>query len=308
MITIPSEQRLLGALERARLEAASRGHDRVATRHLALGLLSGEDGGAAGLVRALGCETAALRRRLESSLPRTRRALEPAGPLPYSANAQRALALASEQARAASEHPVLRTGHLLLALLVLNGDVSRILRQAGVTAEALRERLGRLPGSSSSLPFLTVDAEAGVPVYQQIVQQIREGVAGGRLAPDDRLPTVRQLAAELGVAPGTTARAYQELEQAGVVVTGGPKGTRIAATRAPAVPEPERTATLVGLLRPVAVAASYLGASADEVRAALEQALAGIYPSDPAHDDAASDDDPSAALATAPLHSSSGIS
>jgi DNA-binding transcriptional regulator YhcF (GntR family) len=270
MITIRGEPRLHAALERAEREAAARGHDRVATRHLALGLL-GEDGGAAALIRAL-ADGDALRRRIEGSLPRARRPAGPPDVLPYSPNAQRSLALA---ARAAEESPV-RTEHLLLALLELDGGVARFLRGAGVTEERVRERAARLAPAASSLAFLAVSPDAAAPVYQQIVHGVREAVADGRLRAEDRLPTVRQLAAALGIAPGTAARAYQELEQAGVVVTDGARGTRVAPRPTADVEPEERAARLAALLRPVAVAASYLGASADEVRDALEDALAGI--------------------------------
>jgi len=102
-------------------------------------------------------------------------------------------------------------------------------------------------------------------------------VATGQLRPGDRLPTVRQLADDLDIAPGTVARAYGELERLGILVTEGARGTRVAEQQKPLVPDAERPNTLVGLLRPVAVAAFHLGASADELRAALDEAMKGIY-------------------------------
>lgn len=77
---------------------------------------------------------------------------------------------------------------------------------------------------------LVVDVGNGTPPYEQLRAQIAERVHDGRLAEGDRLPTVRGLAEQLGVAPGTVARAYAELEvdelvagrgRAGTVVTGG---------------------------------------------------------------------------------------
>jgi DNA-binding transcriptional regulator YhcF (GntR family) len=85
---------------------------------------------------------------------------------------------------------------------------------------------------------------------------------------------VRQLADELDIAPGTVARAYSELERRGVVVTDGARGTRVAERERP--PAPDRPETLTGLLRPVAVAAYHMGATAQELRAALERAMHGI--------------------------------
>ena len=57
----------------------------------------------------------------------------------------------------------------------------------------------------------------GVPIYRQIVNQVKYLVAAGRLTPGDRLLPVRALAEELVVNPNTVARAYRELEQAGVI-------------------------------------------------------------------------------------------
>ncbi|HET8650548.1 MAG TPA: GntR family transcriptional regulator, partial [Gemmatimonadales bacterium] len=128
---------------------------------------------------------------------------------------------------------------------------------------------------------IAIDDSDATPVYQQIIDQVRTAVALGRLAPDDRLPTVRQLAADLGVAPGTVARAYQELEQLGCVVTDGSKGTRIAPARPVELSSYARSARLVSLMRPIVVTASHLGASPDEIRAALDLAVQMIYPAEP---------------------------
>jgi DNA-binding transcriptional regulator YhcF (GntR family) len=70
-----------------------------------------------------------------------------------------------------------------------------------------------------------VDADAEDPPYEQIRAQIAARVASGELVPGTRLPTVRALAATLGIAPNTVARAYRELEHAGVVTTRGRNGT-----------------------------------------------------------------------------------
>lgn len=61
--------------------------------------------------------------------------------------------------------------------------------------------------------------------YEQIRSQVAEDVASGVLQPGDRLPTVRSLAADLGLATNTVARAYRELEQAGVIETRGRAGS-----------------------------------------------------------------------------------
>jgi GntR family transcriptional regulator len=68
----------------------------------------------------------------------------------------------------------------------------------------------------------------GVPIYLQIVTQVKYLVAAGRLAPGDDLPPIRALAEQLLVNPNTVARAYRELEAAGVVATNRGGGTRVA--------------------------------------------------------------------------------
>jgi GntR family transcriptional regulator len=63
------------------------------------------------------------------------------------------------------------------------------------------------------------------PVYEQIVRQVQGGVAQGLLKPGDPLPTVRQLATDLELNRNTVARAYKLLEDQGVILTAGRKGT-----------------------------------------------------------------------------------
>jgi GntR family transcriptional regulator len=79
-----------------------------------------------------------------------------------------------------------------------------------------------------SAPYLVVDSELEIPPYQQVVAQIRAGIERGELLPDSALPTVRQLAGDLGIAPNTVARAYGELQSEGWLVGDGRRGTRVA--------------------------------------------------------------------------------
>lgn len=72
---------------------------------------------------------------------------------------------------------------------------------------------------------ISIDHGSGVPPFEQLRAQIAAAVARGDLAPGTRLGTVRQTAAELGLAVNTVARAYRELEADGVVVTRGRQGT-----------------------------------------------------------------------------------
>ncbi|MBP2414551.1 DNA-binding transcriptional regulator YhcF (GntR family) [Arthrobacter stackebrandtii] len=73
-----------------------------------------------------------------------------------------------------------------------------------------------------------LETESTVPPFEQVRLRILDLAASGELAVGTKLPSVRALAADLGVAANTVARAYRELEQAGVVVTAGRSGTSVA--------------------------------------------------------------------------------
>ena len=76
--------------------------------------------------------------------------------------------------------------------------------------------------------WLKVDLKASRPLFDQLRTQVIDGVRDGALPPGTRLPTVRELAGQLGVAVNTVARAYRELETAAIVETRGRFGTFIA--------------------------------------------------------------------------------
>ena len=73
-----------------------------------------------------------------------------------------------------------------------------------------------------------IDLHSGVPVYRQLIDQVRGGIASGSLTGGDQLPTVRQLAVDLQINPNTVMRAYRELELGGVLETHQGTGTFIA--------------------------------------------------------------------------------
>jgi|SRR5277367_771556 len=85
----------------------------------------------------------------------------------------------------------------------------------------------RGPGNAQGFQ-LRLDLHSGVPVYRQIIDQVRGGVAAGTLAAGDQLPTVRQLAVDLAINPNTVMRAYRELELSGALETHQGTGTFIS--------------------------------------------------------------------------------
>ncbi|CDO06714.1 GntR family transcriptional regulator [Mycolicibacterium cosmeticum] len=76
--------------------------------------------------------------------------------------------------------------------------------------------------------WVRLDAQGASPLFDQLRTQIIDGVRDGRLEPGTRLPTVRDLAGQVGLAVNTVARAYRELETAGVLETRGRFGTFVA--------------------------------------------------------------------------------
>ncbi|MGO9438776.1 MAG: GntR family transcriptional regulator [Terracidiphilus sp.] len=78
-----------------------------------------------------------------------------------------------------------------------------------------------------------LDAHSGVPVYRQIIDQVRGAIASGALTSGSQLPTVRQLAVDLSINPNTVVRAYRELELGGLLDTQQGTGTFIGVQKIP---------------------------------------------------------------------------
>ena len=85
----------------------------------------------------------------------------------------------------------------------------------------------RSPANGQGFQF-KLDLHSGVPVYRQIIDQVRGGMAAGTLAAGDQLPTVRQLAVDLEINPNTVMRGYRELELGGMLETHQGTGTFIS--------------------------------------------------------------------------------
>ncbi len=112
---------------------------------------------------------------------------------------------------------------------------------------------------------LKLDFRSELPIYTQIVEQIRRLVANGVLKPGDQLPTVRQLATELRVNFNTIARAYRLLDEAGLISTQQGRGTYIWEQPSPATNLKLRRQVLEELTRQYLADATRLGFSLEEV-------------------------------------------
>lgn len=120
--------------------------------------------------------------------------------------------------------------------------------------------------------IVRIDSASPVPAFEQIRSQVAAMIGSSILKTGTRLPTIRQLAKDLQVAPGTVARAYQELERTGAIVTKGRHGTLVA--EAAAV---ERSETdIERAAEELAVHAYQLGMSVDQATEALRRAFQAV--------------------------------
>jgi GntR family transcriptional regulator len=119
----------------------------------------------------------------------------------------------------------------------------------------------------------TIDPKSALPIYRQIIDQIRRAVAAGQLAPGDQLPSVRDLAARLLVNPNTVARVYRDLERDGLLETRRGQGTYISAAAA-AMADSERRRLIADQLEKVAQDARAFGLDPEDAVAMFRSVLA----------------------------------
>ncbi|MEO6606054.1 MAG: GntR family transcriptional regulator [Aeromicrobium sp.] len=112
--------------------------------------------------------------------------------------------------------------------------------------------------------LVTIDHAGAEPPYEQVRRQIAAGAATGALKPGHKLPTVRQLAADLDLAANTVAKAYRALEADGVIETHGRGGTLIATRKIGDAEADQAAETYVRIAR-------RQGLSLDETRRLVEQ-------------------------------------
>ncbi|MBN1370331.1 MAG: GntR family transcriptional regulator [Anaerolineaceae bacterium] len=110
-----------------------------------------------------------------------------------------------------------------------------------------------------------LDFRTGAPIYEQIVEQVRNRIDSGALRPGDQLPTVRQLALELRVNFNTIARAYRILDEAGLISTQQGRGTYILEPDTPEAQSRLRRARLDDLISSLLSDASRHGYTLEEI-------------------------------------------
>jgi GntR family transcriptional regulator len=120
---------------------------------------------------------------------------------------------------------------------------------------------------------LKLEPASPIPMYLQIAEQVRHGIAAGALQADDELPSVRALAAKHLINPNTVARAYLELERDGLLSKRRGTGTYVSAT-ATALGETYRVRAVQELLDKALAAAAEFGLTAERVRTLVDERLA----------------------------------
>jgi len=112
--------------------------------------------------------------------------------------------------------------------------------------------------------LLHVNPSSGVPIYLQIEGQVKQAVAAGALKPADPLPSVRKLAADLGINPNTVARAYQNLDRDGVI-SAVPGGGTYVADGVPGLLKTEKVRRLRPYARQMAVEGRQMRLAAEDI-------------------------------------------
>jgi GntR family transcriptional regulator len=116
-----------------------------------------------------------------------------------------------------------------------------------------------------------------LPIYRQIVRQVTDAIAANRLKPGDRLPSHRELAARLVIAPLTVKKAYDELEQGGLIDTQRGRGTFVSETP-PAIDPAASRERLREIAQRLVTQAALSGISFQEVLELLEEIQKGMQP------------------------------
>jgi GntR family transcriptional regulator len=123
--------------------------------------------------------------------------------------------------------------------------------------------------------FFEIDISSPVPVYQQIISQVKYAIARGTLTSGDRLPTVRECAAAIRVNRNTVSRAYNELEREGIIVGRAGQGSFVSDS-APALRANEARAVLTAAFDETLAKAYHFRMERDEVESVFKQRLSKV--------------------------------
>lgn len=129
--------------------------------------------------------------------------------------------------------------------------------------------------------MITIDLESAVPIVEQLHAEMRHAIASGQLRPGDSLPTVRQLAQDLGINLNTVARAYRLLESDGLVTSIRGRGSVVrSALEAPAIAERSLKQRIGQSIRTLIADARLAGLNRGELEAIFVEQARSQWPQD----------------------------
>ncbi|OPZ94440.1 MAG: HTH-type transcriptional repressor YtrA [Firmicutes bacterium ADurb.Bin419] len=120
--------------------------------------------------------------------------------------------------------------------------------------------------------MINIDARSSKPIFEQVVDKIKENIMMGGLKPGEKMPSIRELSKMLTINPNTVSKAYAELERQKLIETISGKGTFVSQNFKPKVDE-DRLKKLVAVLKEAVIEAHYMGI--DKKR--MSEIMEGIY-------------------------------
>ncbi|MDG5786348.1 GntR family transcriptional regulator [Evansella sp. AB-P1] len=118
--------------------------------------------------------------------------------------------------------------------------------------------------------YFNIDPKKNTPLYEQVIQQVKEMCAKGILKPNEKLPSVRELSSQMVINPNTVSKAYQELERQGVIITIRGRGTFIS-EEINQLQDPRQVEKLKQSLKQMIIDSHYAGITKEEVSTWLEE-------------------------------------
>jgi GntR family transcriptional regulator len=113
-------------------------------------------------------------------------------------------------------------------------------------------------------PVINIDSRSSKPIYEQIIERVKENIIKGILKPGDKLPSVRELAAAITINPNTISKAYNELERMKAIEVIRGKGTFVSENFKPVINE-EKMSEIRGHMKEIIIEAHYIGVDKDKL-------------------------------------------
>jgi len=123
--------------------------------------------------------------------------------------------------------------------------------------------------------YIQIEPQSDVPIYEQVTRQIIEGIARGEMKPGDTLPSVRNLAADLGVNMHTVNKSYHELEEKGIITIRAKSGAIIRSAEERAL-TPKQLQQIEKNLKPVVAEGMVLGATTEQIEHMMKKVFADL--------------------------------